>query len=117
MVTVEEHIVTSRDFLAKAEQYVVEEDLLQASEKGWDAAAHMVKAMAETRGWRHDGHRQLYQAVNWLAQEFDDRGIRVLFNSAAALHVNFYENWMPLEMVNESLGQVKDFLDRLEGLR
>ena len=112
----EEHVVTSRELLAKALEAVDQDDLLQASEKGWDAAAHMVNGLAEKRGWRHDGHRQLYQTVNRVAQETGDREIRMLFNSAAALHINFYENWMPREMVEESMVQVKEFLGKLEWL-
>ena len=111
-----EHSLNSRELMAKAEESVGHDDLLQASEKGWGAAAHMVKGLAEKRGWQHNGHRELYRAVNRVAQETGERGIRVLFNSASALHSNFYENWMPKEMVEESLVQVREFLDKLEEL-
>ncbi|MCH8280402.1 MAG: PaREP1 family protein [Chloroflexi bacterium] len=112
----EEHSNISRDFLAKAEEALAENDLLQASEKGWGAAAHMVKCIAESRGWRHDGHRALYSAVNVLAHETGDPDIRVLFSVASALHSNFYENWMPQEMVADDLAQVRKLLERLESL-
>jgi hypothetical protein len=111
-----EHTLASRELFAKAEEALAQDDLLQASEKGWGAAAHMVKAVAERRGWRHNGHRELHQAVNLLTQEMRDREISVLFNSASALHSNFYENWMPREMVQISLEQVREFLQKLEGL-
>ena len=116
MATVEEHVVTSRDLLAKAEKYVVEEDLLQASEKGWDAAAHMVKGLAKRKRWQHGGHRALNVAVNRLARETGDDQLNVLFSVAASLHANFYEDWMPQEMVSANLIQVRQFLDRLEGM-
>ena len=112
----EEHSLISRQFLAKAEEALAQDDLLHASEKGWGAAAHMVKGVAERRGWRHYGHRELYQAVNLLAQEAADGEIRVLFSVASALHINFYENWMPKEMVEDDLRQVKEFLQKLEAL-
>ncbi|MEK7814769.1 MAG: PaREP1 family protein [Chloroflexota bacterium] len=112
----EEHALTSRELWAKAQEALVQGDLLQASEKGWGAAAHMVKGVAQRKGWQHDGHRELYHAVNRLAQEIGDRQIRLLFNSASALHSNFYENWMPREMIEDSLAQVGDFLEKLEGL-
>ena len=51
------HNATGRDFMAKAQAYLAEDDLLQASEKGWGAAAQMVKAAAEMRGWPHKNHR------------------------------------------------------------
>ena len=112
----DEHINTGREFLARAEEAAAQDDLLQASEKGWGAAAHMVKAVAQRKGWRHDGHRELYHAVNRMAQETGDRQIRLLFNSASALHSNFYENWMPREMIEDSLAQVREFLRKLEAL-
>jgi hypothetical protein len=112
----DEHARTSRELWAKAQEALAQGDLLQASEKGWGAAAHIIKGIAHRKGWRHDGHRELYHAVDRLAQEMDDRQIRVLFNSASALHSNFYENWMPKEMIEDSLVQVGEFLEKLEGL-
>ena len=38
-----EHITTSHELLAKAQESMEQDDLLQASEKGWGAAARMVK--------------------------------------------------------------------------
>jgi hypothetical protein len=112
----QEHGLTSRESLARAEHALAEDDLLQASEKGWGAAAHMVKGVAQSKGWRHHGHRELYQAANGLAQETEDPEIRVLFSVASALHSNFYENWMPKEMVADDLTQVVELLRRLEPL-
>ncbi len=112
----QEHMLTGQDFLARAEEALAQDDLLQASEKGWGAAAHTVKGVAESKGWLHNGHRELYQAVNRLAQEFGDSEIRALFDSASALHSNFYEDWMPSEMIESSLAQVSRFLERLQQL-
>ncbi len=112
----QEHTLISRGFFTKAEEALAQEDLLQASEKGWGAAAHLVKGIAQSKGWRHDGHRELYQAVNRLAHEFGDSEIRVLFDSASALHSNFYENWMPREMIEADAQQIGEFLEKLESL-
>ncbi len=109
----EEHSVTGRELLARAEVAVDQDDLLQASEKGWDAAAHVVNGYAQRMGWPHNSHRLLYQAVNRLAQETGDGQFRVLFSSASSLHSNFYENWMPKEMVAADLAQVREFLNKL----
>ncbi len=110
------HDATRREFLAKARTYLAEDDLLQASEKGWGAAARMVKAAAEARGWRHNGHAELYRAIDRLAAEAGDPQLRVLFASASALHMNFYEGWMPRAMVESSLSQVEDFVAKLDAL-
>ena len=46
MATTEFHIATSRRLLEQAEREYRAGDVLQASEKGWGAAAHAVKAIA-----------------------------------------------------------------------
>ena len=112
----EEHSIISRDFLAKASLALAEDDLLQASEKLWGAAAHMIKALAESRGWHHNGHRELFQAVDRLVEETGDRGFRVLFNTANSLHSNFYENWLSRQWIEDSVDQVEEFLNRLQAL-
>ena len=116
MTLSDQHAITSRELFVKAEEALTQDDLLQASEKGWGAAAHLVKSVAQRKNWRHDGHRELYQAVNRLAQETGDNQLRVLFGSASALHTNLYENWLPKEMVEAYLAQVGDFLRELEDL-
>ena len=111
-----QYTATSRELLSKSGEALILDDLLQASEKGWGAAAHMVKGVAQRKGWAHHGHRELYRLVNRLAEETGERQLRVLFNSASALHSNFYENWMPREMVEDSLSQVGEFIQKLEQL-
>ncbi len=108
---------TGYDFLERAQAYLAEGDLLQASEKGWGAAAQMVKAIAEARGWRHQDHRSLYQAMSRLAQETGDEGIITAFGLAGALHTNFYEGWLPREAVELYLSRVAELVDKLEALR
>ena len=74
------------------------------------------RVLPRKRGWGRYGDRQLYQAVNRLAEESSDSQLRVLFSAASALYSNVNENRMPREMVSENLAQVSQFLDKLEGL-
>jgi hypothetical protein len=76
----------------------------------------MVKCIAESRGWPHDGHNLLYQAVNRLSAETRDPGIRTLFRLAGDLHINFYEGWLPREMVEDGLAQVAELVRKLDRL-
>ena len=110
------YAATSRVFLAEALQYLALNDLQQASEKGWGAAAQMVKAVADERGWPHDGHRRLYGVVGALVSETGDPHLSRLFQVAGNLHVNFYENWFPADTVRLSLEDVQELLDKLEPL-
>ena len=112
----QEHTLTSREFFIKAEEVLAQGDLLQASEKLWGAAAHMVQAVAEARGWAHSGHRELFQVVFRLVQETGDQDLRSLFDVANSLHSNFYENWMPENWIEAGAREVGEFLEKLEGL-
>ena len=110
------YATASREYMGRAWQYLAEEDLSQASEKGWGAAAEMVKAIAEERGWPHDGHRLLYRIIDNLVAETGDIELSISFKVASDLHINFYENWYSLESVQVSVQRVQTLLDKLEPL-
>ena len=110
------HADTASEFLSKSHTYLTGGDLLQASEKGWGATARMVKAVAETRGWRHSTHGDLHRTVNRLAEESPDQQLRSLFLSANALDQNSYEGWMTEEDVAVGLRAVEEIVGRLQAV-
>ena len=103
-----------RDLMAQAWEELERGDLRQASEKAWGAASQMVKAAAEIRRWDHQSRGDLHNAVRLLAVEMGDRSFRLLFNTAECLHQNFYEGWLPAEVVREDLENVSTFVERME---
>ena len=110
----ETHQEVSRRFLLHAEEQLALGDSLQASEKGWGAAAHAVKSIAARRGWRHSSHRDLYRAINRIAAETDRTDILDLFSIANSLHQNFYEGWMEDENIERGLAVVTRLVDILD---
>jgi hypothetical protein len=106
----------SRELLAQSRVELAAGDVRQASEKGWGAAAQMVKAIAEQRGVHHRGHALLYDVVSTLAAEAGDDDIDRLFELAGGLHTNFYEDWYGAGRVERGLRDVERFLDKLEPL-
>ena len=110
------YINTSREFYARARAYLAANDLLQTSEKGWGAAALRVKSVAELRGWRHTHHGELSQTIDRLVAETGDGQLKSFFNSANALHRNFYEGRWPRSEVRKRLARVGELLRRLENL-
>ena len=110
------HTDTASEFLAKSHTYLAEGDLLQASEKGWGAAARMVKAVAETRGWRHRTHGDLHRTVHRLADLSADAELQRLFLPASALHQNFYEGDMPEVGVADGIDDVEEIVGRLQAV-
>lgn len=111
-----EYLAQGRVFLRQAEEELQIEDLRQASEKAWGAAAQMVKAAAAERGWEHDRHGRLYQAARRLAAETGDPSLRRQFVYAGELHGNYYEGFMDRADVELHLAEVTSFVDRVDGI-
>ena len=107
---------TSVLYQSRAQSYLAQNDLLQASEKGWGAAALRVKSVAERRGWRHSSHDDLKVVINRLTAQTGDRRLRILFAAAGALHINFYEGRMSRRGVSNRISQVAELLRRLDNL-
>ncbi len=114
MTTTVDYKASSRSMMAQSRAELDQGDLQQASEKGWDAAAQMMKAVADTRGWEHRRHRHLHQIASRLRAEKGDRDIYRLFGTASILHENFYENQMAVQDIVEALDDVERLLDKLE---
>ena len=106
----------SRRLLAQAHAELETGDLRQASEKAWGAAAQIVKAAAQARGWEHDSHRGLFLAVTDLAEETRDPEIHRLFASPNYLHQNFYENGAGADIVVDHLNRTERFIAKVEAI-
>ena len=116
MVTQLTYREQSRAFLEQAHSELRAGDLRQASEKGWGAAAQIVKAAAEARGWPHDHHRLLFEVVSRLSMDHDDRDIGRLFGAANFLHSNFYEGGLDEATVAAALEDVARLVEKMEAL-
>ena len=116
MPTELDHIATSHRFILQADAELAAGDLLQASEKGWGAAAHAMKAIAEEHGWRHDSHARLFTIARRLARETGRSEIIELFYVASDTHKNFYEGKMTKENIAVGLAKIRTLLEILSGL-
>jgi PaREP1/PaREP8 domain containing family protein len=56
---------------------------------------------------------ELHREVVKIAAETGDEEVRMLWQSAGMLHQNFYENWLPREMVEGNIKDVKRFVEKL----
>ena len=111
-----QYAARGRRFLAQASEELARNDLEQASEKGWGAAAQMMKATAAERGWRHGQHRLLFDVARRLAEEEADEQLYDSFAIANSLHANFYEGFMRPEDVALHLHRVDELVDRVEAI-
>ena len=118
MMSTRKYHESSRSLLAQARAELAAGDVRQASEKGWGAAALMIKAVASQRGgdWEHSRHRHFAKAAGRLQSELGNRDVVRLFNVAESLHGNFYEDQWEPSHIAEALDDVERFLDLLEPL-
>ena len=115
-MTTQKYRDDSRSLLAQARAELVQGDVRQASEKGWGAAAQMLKAIAEDRGWEHERHRHFSRIASRLRYELGDGDLYRQFRVAEGLHGNFYEDTLQSEDVALDLLDVANLLDKLEPL-
>ena len=101
----------SRIFLAQAHEELAKGDLKHASAKGWDAAAQILKAIAEERGWPHATHTELHRTMNALFLETRDSELLLQFTGASQLFINSIEDWYPAILVENGLQQVNRFME------
>ena len=107
----------SRWCISEADNYLRVRNNIQASEKGWGAAAQALKAIAEERGWNHGGHGLIVDIAKQVADEQNQPNLVSLFGTAQALHVNFYEDWLGTDVIEIYLDDVKKLLPELERIR
>ena len=112
MITTE-HAETAREFLAASDREFDDGDILQGAEKLWGAAAHAVMAVAQERGWPHESHRSLKNAVNRISAELDDPYIETCFGLAEKFHRHFYHDSMEEYERHIDRPHVKRFVDRM----
>lgn len=106
----------SQEYMVRAEDYLRQGDLKQASEKSWGAAACALKSIAEQRGWHHQSHSLLHDIANQVVDELGRPDLHDMFVHAKSMHQNFYENWEPEEGVEYAVGRIKAYLAELESV-
>ena len=117
-VAVEDYRQQARVFLGKAREYLAADDLHQASEKGWGAAAWMAKAVAETQGWEYNQHAQFGVVLRNVGALTSDDRMRVFGAVAYELHQNLYtrKRFLDDRNIGLSLENIAELLDALEPL-
>ena len=108
----------AKQFLEKAWEYLAVGDLHQACEKGWGAASHMAKAVAEVYDVEYSSHAQfgrVLRRAEVLAGEPMIRHWRAIANE---LHSEFYlrKSLLDPSAIEKSLADVASLLDALEPL-
>ena len=115
---VEDFKAQAREFLDKGREYLAAGDLHQASEKGWGAAAHMAKAVAEAQGWEYERHPDFSSVMNQAALLTGSDRLRDLRARANDLHGNYYvrKRFLDAETIGKDLDSIAELVELLAPL-
>ena len=111
-----QHSQKAQDLLAASDSEIASGDILQGSEKLWEAAAHAVLAVAQQRGWRFGDHLALRAAANRLAHELREPRLAEQFGLAQKFHANFYHDLMQDYEIERDRPSVHLFVNRVLSL-
>ncbi len=111
-----DHVNLAREFLDRSKSYLAEGDLHQASEKGWGAAAHIVKAVAVANGWVYEHHDQFDDVIANTRQRYRQPSLRQYGNAAHSLHRNYYKHpsMLNANTIREDIDDVESILNVLQ---
>ena len=116
MASWRKHLTISHRFRDQGLAEIESGDLLQGSEKLWGAAAHAVKAAAEQRGWNHNGHFYLFNAINEFVLVTGEPRLKEAFDAANQLHINFYEDTLSSAQIDKHAQDVLDLIEMINSI-
>ena len=121
--TPEKYARLAEDFRRSAWKHLDENDLPQASNKGWGLVAETVKAVSAQHGGFIHTHRTIGMVVQELARVAGNAGdtatqhwINSSFTVARSLHSNYYEDEAPKDEVHADLWLCEELAERLLAL-
>ena len=110
----------AQNFRAGAWEHLDKGDLPQASNKAWGLVAETAKAISAHHGGFIHSHHAITEVVRELARLVGNAGdtetrvwINSVFLTASRLHINYYENEMPEDLVRDGLISCERLSQRL----
>ena len=113
---VTDHVELARNFLERSKSYLAQGDLHQASEKGWGAASHIVKAVAAANNWEYESHDEFENVVVNARQRYRQPGLLEMSRAAEALHRNYYKRSLLLnaDVIRKDIQDVEKMANVLQ---
>ena len=111
------HRERSWHFLSLVDDELARGELEEASNKLWGAAAHAIKATAETRGWPHHAHALLESAILRLVREEGAPPyLQGQYYIASHYHQRFYGGPPDADSILYGKTVIAEFIQTLESL-
>ena len=107
----------SRHFLNLVDSELNRGELEEGANKLWGAAAYAIKAVAEGRGWRHNGHALLEEAVMRLVTQGAPAHLPGLYDLSSRFHRGFYGDLtFTVDQISRGKEPIAEFIQTLENL-
>ncbi len=113
---VEKYAGQSLHYLKNASKFIDAGDSAKASEFLWGSMAEALKALALSKGIRLEKHSAIWNYIESLTKELEDKNIYDVFLHANSLHKNFYEFELELKDVRRIAEDVRMTVGKLLGL-
>ena len=113
---VEKYATQSLRYLKNASKSIDEGNADKAGEFLWGSVAQALKAVGENKGIHLRNHRRIWDFVESLAKELEDRSIYDAFLHANLLHTNFYEVELELKDVRRIAEEIRVAVGKLLSL-
>jgi len=110
---VKKYAVQSQHYLLNASKFIDAGDSEKASEFLWGSLAEALKAVALSRGIPLKKHREIWNYVESLPKELEDKSIYDAFLHANFLHTNFYESELELKDVRRMAEDIRVAVGKL----
>ena len=107
---------TTQAFFDAADQHFEDEEPLLAYENLWNAAAHALTAVAETRGWPTGDPSDLKAAADRLANEASDHHLRHQFAVAQQFRAKFNYGFVERHQLVDYCRLMREFVARMLAL-
>ncbi len=113
---VEKYAGQSLHYLKNASKFIDAGDSAKAGEFLWGSMAEALKALALSKGIPLKNHRMIWNYVENLSKELEDKSIYDAFLHANFLHTNFYESDLELKDVRRAAEDVRMTVGKLLSL-
>ena len=88
----------------------------QTAGQAWEAVMEALKAVAEKRGWNHDNHWLLRDALWSLCKEFHNDRLHLLFAVVERNYLNYFDDHLDGDDISRTIDAARELVDLLENL-
>lgn len=103
------YVTLQEKYLKEADEFFKQKNYSQVSEKLWGATATITKAIAASRNKTIRSRDGVTFYLASISKELKDKSILDIVSIANSMHQNFYEDNLPLEVIQRASQRIKQF--------